>query len=274
MSLHAARPTAPRATEGADGERGMPSGTTSLPAAQPPSGGLWARDRPTVVVVTDRTQLAPGRPLEEVVGAALEGGADGVLVRERDLPAEERTALLAPLSQLCVASGAALLVATPLPTAVALAGIPVDGLHLRRDEPPLAGPDASARSSTTGMLVGRSCHDLLELLRAARDRLDHVTVSPVAPSGSKPGYGPALGSEGLRDLVHALHARDPRPPRVLALGGVDAENAARWVEAGADGVAVMGAVMRSPDPADTVRHLVRAVGSATAHGSPSAGGGR
>lgn len=243
----------------------MPSRTTPQVAPQQAACRLWASRRPSIVVVTDRRQLPPDRTLPAVVEAALEGGADGVLVRERDLAAGERTTLLANLSRLCARTGAALLVAAPLP-----AGVPVAGVHLRRDEPAPAGSHAGptpAASSTVGLLVGRSCHDLPELLGAARDRLDHVTLSPVAPSGSKPGYGPALGVEGLRRLVRALRAQSHRPPKVLALGGVDAANAGRWVEAGADGVAVMGAVMRSRDPAETVRHVIEAVGVAAAQTS-------
>jgi thiamine-phosphate pyrophosphorylase len=112
------------------------------------------------------------------------------------------------------------------------------------------------------LLVGRSCHDRSELVRACDDRLDYVTLSPVTATASKPGYGPALGVAGLRDQVTALRAGRADTPTVLALGGVDADNAGYWVEAGADGVAVMGAVMGSADPAATAWRVVEAVAAA------------
>ena len=212
----------------------------------------WPETGRVVMVVTDRSQLPPGRDLVDVVAAALEGGAHAVLARERDLPGEQRRTLVAALSALCTSAGAALLVSGPVP-----AGVPVSGIHLARDEPV---PRTGQGRLHAGLLVGRSCHDLPELLRAGRERLDHVTLSPVAATASKPGYGPALRPEGLRELLTALHDGQDLPvPRVLALGGVDPTNAGRWVEASADGVAVMGAVMRSSDPAETVRRVVRAL---------------
>lgn len=217
-------------------------------------GWRWPETGRVVMVVTDRAQLPPRSDLVEVVAAALDGGAHAVLVRERDLPGEQRTALIRAVAPLCARSGAALLLSGPAP-----ADVVVSGVHLSRHEP---APHLDRADVPARLLVGRSCHDLPELLRACDDRLDHVTISPVAATTSKPGYGPALGPQGLRELVTALHERHTPVPRVLALGGVDPTNAGRWVEAGADGVAVMGAVMRSPEPDETVRRVVRALDAA------------
>jgi thiamine-phosphate pyrophosphorylase len=80
-----------------------------------------------------------------------------------------------------------------------------------------------------------------------------VTASPVFLTASKPGYGPALGLEGLARIV----ARAPGP--VIALGGITPENAVSCLGAGACGIAVMGEVMRSRDPRATVERIMRAV---------------
>jgi thiamine monophosphate synthase len=102
--------------------------------------------------------------------------------------------------------------------------------------------------------IGRSCHDADELARLSTE--DYATLSPVFATESKPGYGPVLGLARLATLA----ARSPRP--LLALGGISAaEDAAACVGAGAAGVAVMGAVMRAPDPAAVVAALVAEVGA-------------
>jgi thiamine-phosphate pyrophosphorylase len=88
-------------------------------------------------------------------------------------------------------------------------------------------------------LVGRSCHSAAELARAAAEGCDWVTLSPFAPTPSKPGHGPALGTAGLAALVRGA-------PPVLALGGVRPGDVAGCLAAGASGVAVMGPVMRDP----------------------------
>lgn len=97
------------------------------------------------------------------------------------------------------------------------------------------------------------CHSAAEVRAARGSRL--VTISPVAPTLSKPGYGPPLGVRGVRSAVLAAGSMP-----VFALGGVTVDNARRFVDAGAYGVAVMGSVLRAPDPGLMVRELVGVVG--------------
>ena len=220
---------------------------------------------PRVLVVTDRAQVPPGRTVLEVVADALTAGADGVLVRERDLPHRARARLVDAVGALCSDAGALLLVAAPPPPG--LASPPgTFGVHLRSrdvDRVRELDPDLVA-----ARLVGRSCHGVADLVRAADDGLDLATISPVAPTRSKPGYGPALGVAGLRTVLATARRVRRTLPAVLALGGVDASNAGACLEAGADGVAVMGAVMRAADPARATAAVVESLGgSTTAAGS-------
>ncbi|MFY1687948.1 thiamine phosphate synthase [Plantactinospora sp. WMMB782] len=183
-----------------------------------------------IVLVTDRWQA--NRPLDEVVGAAVDGGIRWVLLRERDLPRPERLDLARRLRALLAPVHGTLLVAGPDPLDGTAVHLPAAGPY-----PPPALP-----------LVGRSCHDLAELGRISTE--DYVTISPVLPSPSKPGYGPPLGTAGLAGLV----ADSPVP--VLALGGLATpDQVAACLAAGAVGVAVMGALMRADDPAGLSREL-------------------
>ncbi|GIE33445.1 hypothetical protein Ait01nite_064900 [Actinoplanes italicus] len=178
-----------------------------------------------LVVLTDRRSAAGS--LVEVVQQAVRGGAAWVILRERDLRYAERAALARELRS--VVPPAHLIVSGPDP----LGG---SAVHL-----------AGADSLPSGVaLVGRSWHGTEDL-----SGVDYVTVSPVYPTSSKPGYGPALGVTGAADM------RAPVP--WLALGGVDTpERAAECGAGGASGIAVMGAVMRSPDPERTARELSEA----------------
>jgi thiamine-phosphate pyrophosphorylase len=190
-----------------------------------------------LLVLTDRRQAA--RPLPDVVGAAVAGGARLVVLRERDLPRDERAALADRLRVLLDPVGGTLIVAGPDP----LGG---DAVHLAA-----AGPYPPPHLG----LVGRSCHDAAELARLTTE--DYVTVSPVFATASKPGYGPALGPAGLARLVRAAGDRP-----VFALAGVStADQVAACRAAGAAGVAVMGEVMRAADPAAVVRELTAALAS-------------
>jgi len=99
------------------------------------------------------------------------------------------------------------------------------------------GGAAARRRLGQAALVGVSAHGLDDL-RGARDAGgDYATLSPIFPSPSKPGYGPALG-------LAALHEAAGLGLPVLALGGVTAAAARACRDAGAHGVAVMGPAMR------------------------------
>jgi thiamine-phosphate diphosphorylase len=183
---------------------------------------------PRLLVLTDRTQCV--RPLPDVVATAVAAGARAVVLREKDLPAAERDRLAAELAPVLASVGGLLLRAGASAGAAAV--------HLSAGEPfPVPRPQ----------VVARSCHSAGEVAAARAEACDYVTVSPVFPTGSKPGYGPALGAEGLRAIL-ALAA-----PPALALGGVLPDHVPSLLAAGAHGVAVMGPLMR--DPARTAAYL-------------------
>jgi thiamine-phosphate pyrophosphorylase len=187
-----------------------------------------------------------GHDLVDVVGAALGAGAPTILLREKDLPWVERHDLAIRLRAATTEAGATLIVASD----VSLAGaVGADGVHLAADDP-------WPGDGTAGIRVGRSCHTAGDLLAAARTGAAHyATFSPVFATPSKPGYGPALGTEGLAAGCRAVAGVRPALG-VYALGGITPATAAACLAAGAAGVAVMGSVMRAPDPGTAVRALI------------------
>ena len=188
---------------------------------------------PRLLLLTDRTQ-APG-PLAATVAAAVDAGVRAVVLRDKDLPDGERSALAAEFRAVLAPVGGLLVVAGP-------ADGTADAVHLAARDPfPHPRP----------ALVGRSCHSAPELARARSEGCDYAFLSPVFPTPSKPGYGPALGLSGLAELVAA-------GPPVYALGGVRPNDVAGCLAAGAHGVAVMGPVMR--DPAIAGRYLAALAG--------------
>lgn len=212
---------------------------------------------PRVFVLTDGRALLEGRDLLEQLARAVAGGAGAVIVRERYLPARDRCALGLRLAQrlrnhhpqpLDPILGWAAPAPPPAPADANDPSWPA--LHLRSSDPvPALRP----------RLLGRSCHGIEDLRRAATEGCDYVTLSPVAATPSKPGYGPALGPAGLRDLLKQAAYEAITMPRVLALGGVTPDNARSFVRAGAHGVAVMGGFMRAADPAALAAALCGAV---------------
>jgi len=185
---------------------------------------------PRLLLLTDRTQLASGRDLGDTVRRSADAGLTHVVVREHDLDPAVRRRLVEDLAGIDGLS--------VLTSRVAVPG--ADGVHLaEHQEAPLGG------------CFGRSCHNPSQVSRAAEEGAAYATLSPFAATPSKPGYGPPVD----RAAYAAAHALP-----VLALGGIDAHNAATAREAGAHGVAVMGCVMRAEDPGAVVAALLREVG--------------
>lgn len=183
---------------------------------------------PRLVVLTDRHQLAPGRDLVQTVRDCADAGLRAVVLREHDLDPAARTTLLRAVTTIPDLT----VISSRLPE------VTVHGVHLAAHQPaPRHGR------------WGRSCHSREDVARAAAEGAAWATLSPYAPSTSKPGRAP---------LPESSWADHPIP--VLALAGVDATNARAALTAGAHGVAVMGAVMRAGDPAETVARLLEQVG--------------
>jgi thiamine-phosphate pyrophosphorylase len=121
-----------------------------------------------------------------------------------------------------------------------------DGVHL-----PERGPSPAEARAQLGAdaVIGVSCHDPEGLERAAQGGATYATLSPVFES---PGKGVPLGLEQF-----SVWVSDARLP-VFALGGIAPAHARDVKRAGASGIAVIGAVFRTPDPAGAVRELLDA----------------
>jgi thiamine-phosphate pyrophosphorylase len=198
---------------------------------------------PPLLVISDRRQAR--RPLEEVAEAIFAGGCRWLSLREKDMPAAERRALLGALVVLARPWEATVTVHEDI-DAAAMAG--AGGVHL-----PSAGNPKAARARLPDGLIGVSAHSAAEASALLGSGADYVTVSPVFITASKPGYGPAIGLDGLAEIV----AQVPGP--VIALGGITAANAPLCLAAGARGVAVMGEVMRATDPQAVVESILAAI---------------
>jgi thiamine-phosphate pyrophosphorylase len=205
---------------------------------------------PPLLLVTDRAQAR--RALTETVAAALAGGCRWVSLREKDLPEDEQVVLARMLMPMTRKYGARLMLHGEAPLAQ-LAG--VAGVHLP------SGSDAAAARARLGpdKLIGVSIHTVTEAGAIDPQAADYALAGPAFETPSKPGYGPEIGRKGLVEI-----ARDCRVP-VLAIGGINTARVGEVMAAGCAGIAVMGGIMRAPDPAQEVRALL-----ATLKGYPRA----
>ena len=188
--------------------------------------------------------LDTGQEPVALAAALLAGGARCLQLRWK--PAAPRDVLEAARAIRPLADAAdALFLVNDRPDLAVLAG--ADGVHLGQDDLPLA---AARRVLGPGRIVGLSTHDPEQARRAADAGADYVAVGPVYATTSKVG---ALAPRGL-DLVRAARAVVPCP--LVAIGGIDVATAADVIAAGADAVAMIGALVRAPDPGAAVRDVL------------------
>ncbi|MBV9442511.1 MAG: thiamine phosphate synthase [Acidobacteriaceae bacterium] len=167
--------------------------------------------------ITDRKAVGGFRPLLDVIRDQMHFGVDYLQIREKDVSARELFEFTLAVLEVRTFEAKAL-----VPTKILInsradvaSATGAEGVHLPSDAP---------QATLPGLLVARSCHTLEEIQTA---KADFVTFGPVFET---PGKGPALGVEFLR---RACALGKP----VFALGGVNWDNAARCLEAGAEGVA-------------------------------------
>ncbi len=198
-----------------------------------------------LVVVTDRALAAP-RTLEEVVAAAMAGGAGAVQLRNKGEPPRELLDLGRDLRALTREAGVLLFVNDRLDVALAIGA---DGVHLGPDDLPVS---VARQVVHGGFLIGRSCDEPEVARRLVDEGADYIGCGAVYPTATKPDAGPVIGLEGLRRVVEAVHVP------VVAIGGITVERAEEVASTGAAGAAVVGAVMAAEDPEVACITMLRA----------------
>jgi thiamine-phosphate pyrophosphorylase len=139
-----------------------------------------------------------------------------------------------------------------------------DGVHVGQDD--MAVEDAR-RLLGRDAIIGLSVSSFGQAAHAPVELLDYVGIGGVYATTSKDNPDPPIGPSGLTMLTSAIRAGKPDFP-VCAIAGIDASNAGKAIEAGADGVAVISALSLAPEPLAAARELRGIVDAALAKRGP------
>ncbi len=170
------------------------------------------------------------------VEAAVRGGARVVQFRSKSHTPEERLVLGSALARLCREQGIPFIVNDDLELACRL---DADGVHLGQDD---GDPRAARARLGAGRIIGVSTHNRDEALAAEAAGADYIGLGAMYPSGSK-------DIEHLAGPAAVAVVKGCVTIPVVAIGGITRDNAAPVIDGGADSVAVISAVLGSPDPA-------------------------
>jgi thiamine-phosphate pyrophosphorylase len=223
-------------------------------------------DKPIVCYVTDRRSSsgagteanAIARTLQSAQ-IALAAGVDWVQVREKDLPGGRLLELARRI--VCFAEEQAveterqsrIIINDRLDVALAAAA---DGVHLGSESAPAREVVRWCRTGNAPerFVIGVSCHSVEEAREAENAKSDYIFFGPVFKTPSKQAFGAPQGMERLAEVCHAVAVP------VIAIGGVDQENAASCIRAGASGIAAIRMFQSSPDP-KAIRESVASIQS-------------
>jgi len=193
-------------------------------------------------LITDR-KLCWGRPEVEVVERALSGGVDMVQYREKELPDDEFRQTARALLEVTRRNDIPLIINDRVQIA---AEIDADGVHLGQE-------DLNCKKARgilgEDKIIGVSASDSKQALRAIEDGADYLGLGPIYPTNTKQIDEPRGTS-----LITEVRALSPIP--IFAIGGINLENVAEVISAGASGVAVISAIASSEAIAFTCRQFV------------------
>lgn len=196
--------------------------------------------------ITNRQRCTP-KPLFEVISELLGAGIRAIQLREKDLGDAALYQLAKPIAELCRNSNAQLFINTAVQVAL---DVGAAGIHLPANGESVGSVKAGA---VDNFLIGCSVHCFDAAEKRAAEGADFVTYSPIYPTASKPGYGPAVGVVNLARLTKQIKLP------LFALGGITPMRVAECLKAGAFGVAVMSGVMSPTSAGNQAQHYLHAL---------------
>ena len=186
--------------------------------------------------------VCPARPLVEVLTASAEAGATLFQYRHKTASMKDAYVEASALRQAAAKAGALFIVNDRCDLALA---VDADGVHLGQGDLPLA---LARKVMGPSKLIGISTHNSDQVREATAGKPDYLGFGPIFKPSSKLDHDPVVGIEGLR----AMRRLTSLP--VFAIGGIQIDQAGEVMRAGANGVAVISAILKAPD----IRQAVKA----------------
>ncbi|MGH9351069.1 MAG: thiamine phosphate synthase [Terriglobia bacterium] len=208
---------------------------------------------PRLYAIVDATQLTQraqraARSPAEVTDSLLAAGVRLIQYRDKKSNARELYASVLTLAGHIQRAGGTLIMNDRADVALATGA---DGVHVGQEDLPAA----SARSILLpGKIIGLSTHSVAQVKAADQEQVDYIAFGPIFATGSKEKPDPVVGLSGLAE------ARKATQKPLVAIGGITLENARSVIDAGADSVAVISALLSAPDVGEQARKFLAVLG--------------
>ena len=197
---------------------------------------------PTVYPITD-VEIAGVSHAEQIVLLG-DGGATFVQLREKKLPPVDFYQQAKIALAVAAERGVTVIINDRVDIALALQA---RGVHLGQDDLP---PDAARKLLGNDAIIGCSTHNVSQAIAAAALPVDYVAIGPIFETGTKANPDPVVGLDGLRAVRKAIGNMP-----LVAIGGITEANARAVIDAGADSVALISALLSGGPSAISQRYL-------------------
>ena len=191
-------------------------------------------DKLSLVLITDRSLCKLS--FFDTVRLALKGGVRTVQLREKGLTTQKLYSLANELRGITLDFEANLIINDRVDIALA---VEADGIHLGWQSLPFS---TVRRLLGAEKLIGVSTHNRKEALQAQDFGADYITFGPIYNTPSKAGLLEPTGPSEIQNLK-----REIKIP-IIALGGINEDNAGNVLDNRADGVAVISSIMNADNP--------------------------
>ena len=192
--------------------------------------------------------VARGKPLAALAAAAARGGATLVQLRDKGGTTQRLIEEAVAIKRALRGFGVPLIVNDRADVALAAGA---DGIHLGRDD---LDPATARRLLGPRAIIGVSVKNESDVGGLPLGAVDYACIGGVFATASKDNPDPPIGLAGFGRLHKLLRVRAPRLP-VGAIAGINEENAAAVIRAGAEGIAVISAVIAADDAEAAARRL-------------------
>jgi len=182
------------------------------------------------------------RPVLDVVHMAIDGGADVIQLREKEMPDREFLRLAEQIRPICRDAGVIFIVNDRVAIS-RLAG--ADGVHVGQDDLPAPAARKILRS---GKILGVSTHTIAQARKAQADGADYIGVGPIRPTHTK-GYEKGVGTEFIRQVKGEVTIP------FFAIGGITLDVLDEIIAAGCARVAVGSAILAAKDVTAAARRF-------------------
>ncbi|MFQ5484368.1 MAG: thiamine phosphate synthase [Desulfobacterales bacterium] len=205
----------------------------------------------TLCLITDRS-LARGRSTLDIVNAAVCGGVTSVQLREKIGSTRDFIEQALTIRDFLKSRDIPLIINDRLDVALAVGA---DGLHLGQNDMPLAVARSIVQDT---MIIGISANSLEDAVAAEKGGANYLGVGPIYATDTKNDTAPVLGLNGLRKI-----RKNIKIP-LVTIGGLNRSNAAQVIRNGADGIAVVSAIVAAENPEIASRELMNTIQQAKA----------